>query len=103
MIGFIQTEGKIFNLDTEEELTKETFEHETYGLIEYLNFPNTVTCAACLGTGLVDDEECSDCVGVGNYEEAQTVVSVENAPTTEGLNFNLPKGWNSGIPGGEEE
>lgn len=84
MIGIIQTAGKVFDLATNKEISTQTLENETYGLITFANNTKTIcencsgtgeiisgaeetesNCSACAGEGTLEGGECSQCLGTG--------------------------------------
>ena len=96
--GVIRIGDKYFDLETDEEIEVQTFVHETYGEVKYLNYNHNVACETCLGTGLVGGEEggddCTDCDGEGNVAATELVV-VHNYEIPEGQ-YSLPDDWHEG-------
>lgn len=96
MKGIIQTMGKVFDLETGDEIEVETLERETYGEIKYVNYEMTIICLDCNGTGLVEGEACTTCSGDGEIVESEIIISVENPPEESMTNVKLPAGWKGG-------
>jgi len=99
MKGIVQTMGKVYDLETGEEVEVQTLEHETYGEIKYVDYEMPVLCEDCDGTGLVGEEECATCGGTGYATESEIILSVENPPEESMMRMSLPAGWKGG--GGE--
>ena len=122
MKGFVQTNGKFYDLDTGDELTLNTFEHDMYGDIKYVEVETVVdcdkcggtgqtgdTCTTCNGKGMIDEETecstcngarrlnleaCNDCSGEGTITENEIPITIENPP--DEADFKIPNGWKVG-------
>ena len=93
MKGFVQTNGKYYDLDTGDELELKTYDHPTYGEIQYVEAEIVVDCDTCEGTG-ESGGTCPDCSGAGTITESEIPITVENPPD-EAL-AKLPNGWKGG-------